>query len=168
MRYSLRQIVPLSAILLMIGAAGCQNTAEGVAEDTSKNTQAVAEDAHKAGEKMDAAGTKVAEGAKEAGTQIKEDAKTAGAAVVTGVKKTGEAAQNLGVRSEDLTRVKTAFAADAKLKSSDIQVDTLSDGSGVVLKGKVPSADQKALAAKVANGTLPTGKTVKNELTVSP
>jgi osmotically-inducible protein OsmY len=177
MRFETRQMVPLGVVLMLLGAVGCQNTAEGVAEDTSKNTQVVAEGAQKAGEKVEEgvqktgealneAGEKVEAGAKKAGAEIKEGAETAGAAVVTGVKKTGEAVQNVGERSEDLTRVKTAFAANAKLKASQIDVDTMADGNGVVLKGTVASAEEKTLAERVAKETLPAGKKVQNQLTV--
>src|SRR5437762_2567564 len=72
MNCSLKQVIPFAAIILMVGAAGCQNTAEGVAADTNKNTEAVAEGTQKAAEKVDEAGVKVAEGAKKAGSEIKE------------------------------------------------------------------------------------------------
>ncbi|MDX1932483.1 MAG: BON domain-containing protein [Capsulimonadales bacterium] len=148
-----------AVLTLMLTVTGCQNTAEGIAQDTNRNTQVVAEETREAGQKIE-------EGVEQTGAAVKEGAETAGAAVVTGAKKAGEAVENVGERSEDLTRVKAAFAANAKLSAFQIDVDTMADGTGVVLKGSVATAEEKALAERVAKQTLEQGKKVQNQLTV--
>ena len=60
-------------------------------------------------------------------------------------------------------RVTAALQSNANLPHS-IRVDA--DTSGVRLRGTVDTAQQKALAGKVAQQTLPRGKTVRNELNV--
>ena len=61
------------------------------------------------------------------------------------------------------TRVTTALRANANLPDT-IRVDAST--TGVRLKGTVKTAEQKTLAGKVAKSTLPSGKSVDNELTV--
>lgn len=60
-------------------------------------------------------------------------------------------------------RVTAALQSNANLPHT-IRVDA--DTTGVRLRGTVNDAHQKALAGKVAQQTLPAGKTVSNELTV--
>jgi osmotically-inducible protein OsmY len=60
-------------------------------------------------------------------------------------------------------RVTAALQANANLPHT-IRVDAST--TGVRLRGSVKTADQKALAGKVAKSTLPPGKSVDNELTV--
>ena len=60
-------------------------------------------------------------------------------------------------------RVTAALQANANLPHT-IRVDASTNG--VRLRGSVKTADQKALAGKVAKSTLPPGKSVDNELTV--
>jgi len=60
-------------------------------------------------------------------------------------------------------RVTAALNSNANLPHT-IRVDA--DTTGVRLRGNVKDAHQKALAGKVAQQTLPDGKTVRNELTV--
>jgi len=61
-------------------------------------------------------------------------------------------------------RVTAAITSNAKLNGTHIRVDASTNG--VRLKGTVKSAEQKELAGRVAQDTLPAGKTVENELTV--
>ncbi|MEO7716424.1 MAG: BON domain-containing protein [Capsulimonas sp.] len=62
-------------------------------------------------------------------------------------------------------RVTAAIQANANLPKT-IRVDAGSDG--VKLRGKVQNAKQKALAGRIAADTLPSGKTVQNDLTIEP
>jgi len=61
-------------------------------------------------------------------------------------------------------RVTTAITSNANLHGTHIRVDASTDG--VRLKGTVKTAEQKALAGKIAAQTLPPGKTVENDLTL--
>lgn len=61
-------------------------------------------------------------------------------------------------------RVTAALTSNANLHGTHIRVDA--DTNGVRLKGTVKTAEQKALAGKVAAQTLPPGKTVENDLVV--
>lgn len=61
-------------------------------------------------------------------------------------------------------RVTAAIQANANLPKS-IRVDAGDDG--VKLRGNVQTEKQKALAGRIAADTLPEGKTVQNDLTVS-
>jgi len=65
---------------------------------------------------------------------------------------------NLGVR------VTTALRANANLPDT-IRVDA--NTNGVRLRGSVQNAKQKSLAGKIAQQTLPPGKSVQNQLAVS-
>lgn len=83
---------------------------------------------------------------------MKEDAGTAGAAI-TGAAETVD--------------VKTALISDATIDSSSINVDTDAKAKRVVLRGSVPTAEQKAEAEKIARQEAP-GYTVVNQLAVVP
>ena len=63
--------------------------------------------------------------------------------------------------------VKTAIIADKTIDSGAIDVDTYQDKKVVVLRGSVPTADQKARAEQIARSTAK-GYTVDNRLAVVP
>jgi osmotically-inducible protein OsmY len=61
--------------------------------------------------------------------------------------------------------VKAALIADKTIDASDINVDTFADTKTVVLKGTVPTQEQREAAARVAAREA-TGYTIDNRLTV--
>jgi osmotically-inducible protein OsmY len=63
-------------------------------------------------------------------------------------------------------RVKSALMASSKLDTSSLNVDTKDRVSH--LRGAVPTADQKALAERIAKDTVGPDVRVVNELAVSP
>ena len=63
--------------------------------------------------------------------------------------------------------VKTAIVADKTIDSGAIDVDTYQDKKVVVLRGSVPSAEQKARAEQIARDNAK-GYTIDNRLAVVP
>ncbi len=63
--------------------------------------------------------------------------------------------------------VKTAIIADKTIDSGAIDVDTFQDKKVVVLRGSVPSAEQKARAEQIARDNAK-GYTIENRLAVVP
>ena len=76
-------------------------------------------------------------------------------------KKARPAINNFGLQ----TRVTTALQANAKLPGT---IAVRADSKGVYLRGTVKTVEQKALAQRVAEDTVPSGKTVTNDLEVRP
>lgn len=69
-----------------------------------------------------------------------------------------------GVETMD---VKAALIADGRVDAANINVDTIATTKTVVLKGSVPTAEQKTLAETIARDQAK-GYTVTNNLTVAP
>ncbi len=63
--------------------------------------------------------------------------------------------------------VKAALIADGRVDATNINVDTIASTKTVVLKGSVPTAEQKATAEAIAREQAK-GYTISNQLTVSP
>jgi osmotically-inducible protein OsmY len=63
--------------------------------------------------------------------------------------------------------VKTAIVADKTIDSGAIDVDTYQDKKVVVLRGSVPTAEQKARAEQIARENAK-GYTIDNQLAVVP
>ena len=62
--------------------------------------------------------------------------------------------------------VKSALIADGRVDASNINVDTSANTKTVVLKGSVPTAQQKTLAEQIARDKAE-GYTIQNQLTVA-
>ncbi|HEX9996256.1 MAG TPA: BON domain-containing protein [Abditibacterium sp.] len=77
----------------------------------------------------------------------------------------GAAIANAGEAATLTPKVKTAIAASAGLKGTNINVDTLGSKDSIALRGKVKSASQKTLAESVAKKAAP-GYKIVNQLTV--
>jgi len=69
-----------------------------------------------------------------------------------------------GVETVD---VKAALIADGRVDASNINVDTSASTKTVVLKGTVPTAEQKSVAEAIARSQAK-GYTINNTLTVAP
>lgn len=149
-----------AAVLLGFGLVGCQNTAEGVAQDADKNVKAVEGAAVETGKAIET-------GAVEAGKTVEQGAAAVGNAV-------GEATDGAGAALVLTPKIKSALLSDPKLKTeldntaNKIDVDSTEDK--VVLKGNVSSNGMKKLAGDVAMKAIKdaNGKqTVDNQLMVS-
>jgi osmotically-inducible protein OsmY len=136
------------AVLLVAAmSTACSDSTERTAEEAARDTGNAAE---RAGDAAKDAGRDVANAASDA-------ARATGDAVLEG----GRAA-DAAVETMD---VKTALMADTRVDAGDINVDTDHTTKTVTLKGRVPTADQKAIAEQVAKSKA-TGYQVRNELVV--
>lgn len=145
------------ALVLGLGAFGCQNTAEGVKEDSAQAGQAVAKTT------------------KEAADATKEAAAKTGQAVSEGVKETADAtkdaAKNASAALDVTPKVKLAITADKQLNDTRNLINVDSADNVVHLKGHVISKALKDHAGKVAQDALTEGKStdkLSNELEVQP
>jgi predicted small secreted protein len=69
-----------------------------------------------------------------------------------------------GVETMD---VKAALIADGRVDAGNINVDTIASTKTVVLKGSVPTAEQRTMAEAIARDQAK-GYTITNNLTVAP
>ena len=69
-----------------------------------------------------------------------------------------------GVETMD---VKAALIADGRVDATNINVDTIASSKTVVLKGSVPTAEQKSVAEAIARDQAK-GYAITNNLTVAP
>ena len=79
---------------------------------------------------------------------------------------TEKAAENVSAGAETVD-VKSALIADGRVDASNINVDTVASTRTVVLKGSVPTAEQKSAAERIARDNAK-GYTISNQLTVAP
>jgi osmotically-inducible protein OsmY len=131
-----RVSVCVCAAGLALFSTACRNTAAGLQRDTEENTRKAAIKASEAAQK-----------ASEATAVATRDATAAAEA----------AAQTVNV--------KTALLADQRVSATGIDVDTDRASRTVILKGHVPSQEQKAIAEQIAVDRS-TGYRVRNELTI--
>jgi osmotically-inducible protein OsmY len=126
------------ALLLGLGAVGCQNTAEGVKEDAEQTGEKVSQATQKAGEK-------ISQGAQEVGHNVKE------------------AAGDIGAATTLTPDVKSAITADPQLNDPKNYIDVGSTNEAVHLKGHVTSNELKKKAGEIAQGVL-NKRNAKNKL----
>jgi osmotically-inducible protein OsmY len=119
-----------------IFATSCRNTAEGLRRDAEEN------------------GRKAAVKAGDAADKASE-------ATAAATKKAAEAAE----AAAQTVDVKTALLADKRVTAKGIDVDTDRVTKTVILKGHVPTEDQKAIAQQIA-AEHSSGYSVRNELTI--
>jgi osmotically-inducible protein OsmY len=79
---------------------------------------------------------------------------------------TEKAVEKTGAGVETLD-VKAALIADGRVDASNINVDTIASTKTVVLKGSVPTAEQRVLAEAIAREQAK-GYAINNSLTVAP
>jgi osmotically-inducible protein OsmY len=84
-----------------------------------------------------------------------------------GVKKDAERATEKTAAAAETVDVKSALIADGRVDASNINVDTVASTKTVVLKGSVPTAEQKTTAEAVAREQAKS-YTIINQLTVAP
>lgn len=86
---------------------------------------------------------------------------------VKGAKQDTEKAVEKTAAATNTVDVKSALIADGRVDASNINVDTSSNTKTVVLKGSVPTAQQKTIAEQIARQKAQ-GYTIQNNLTVVP
>ena len=86
---------------------------------------------------------------------------------VKGAKKDTEKVVEKTAAGANTVDVKSALIADGRVDASNINVDTSSSTKTVVLKGSVPTAQQKTTAEAIARDKAE-GYTINNQLTVVP
>jgi hyperosmotically inducible periplasmic protein len=86
---------------------------------------------------------------------------------VRGVKQDTEKVAEKTAAASNTVDVKSALIADGRVDASGINVDTNSQTKTVVLKGSVPSAEQKTVAESIARDKAE-GYSIVNQLTVAP
>jgi osmotically-inducible protein OsmY len=82
-----------------------------------------------------------------------------------GAKKDAERATEKTAAAAETVDVKSALIADGRVDASNINVDTVASTKTVVLKGSVPTAEQKTTAEAIAREQAK-GYTIVNQLTV--
>ena len=86
---------------------------------------------------------------------------------VRGVKQDTEKVAEKTAAGANTVDVKSALIADGRVDASSINVDTNSQTKTVVLKGTVPTAEQKTTAEAIAHDKAE-GYKIVNQLTVAP
>lgn len=84
-----------------------------------------------------------------------------------GVKQDTEKATENTAAGVETMDVKAALIADGRVDAANINVDTSASTKTVVLKGSVPTAEQKTMAETIAREQAK-GYAVTNQLTVAP
>ena|SRR5687768_6416107 len=168
-----KKMLAVAIAVACAGLAGCENTAEGVKQDTKENTAAAQQGAAEAKAETADERAELKKDTKEVGAAIGEAASDAGRAIGNAAEKAGdkiEGAANQAAPKADAAKqtldVKTALQADASIDATRIDVDTDASTRTVTLKGSVATAAQKATAERIAKSKAG-GYTVRNSLTVS-
>jgi len=124
-------------------------------------------------DKYDAAGDNLAAGAAKTGDAMATDAAKTGQAVEKGAEAAGEAVKNTAENTAKLAdngqttlAVKNAILTSKGLESSNLNVDT--KDKQIILRGSVPTEDQKKQAETIAKGIAGKEYTVTNQLTIAP
>lgn len=86
---------------------------------------------------------------------------------VKGAKKDTEKAAETVAAGAETVDVKSALIADGRVDASNINVDTVASTHTVVLKGSVPTAEQKSAAERIARENAK-GYTITNQLSIAP
>ncbi|MGE0363534.1 MAG: BON domain-containing protein [Vicinamibacterales bacterium] len=135
-----RAITAMTGVVVLAAAIACGDRDEPRTEEAARDTGRTASDAARD------AGNAVADGARAASDAVGNAGRAADAAVET-------------------MDVKAALMRDSGVDAGDIDVDTNHETRTVVLKGRVPTAAQKAAAERIAVQQA-RGYRVQNDLTV--
>lgn len=84
-----------------------------------------------------------------------------------GVKQDSENATERAAAGVETMDVKAALIADGRVDAANVNVDTVASTKTVVLKGSVPTAEQKVMAETIAREQAK-GYTITNQLVVAP
>ena len=142
--------------------AACQNTARGVEQDTERNTAEARQEAREAN-------AEAKQEAREANAELKQEAREAGNAAERAgdrvAQESKEATRSVGSTLDaaaQTMQIKTALIDADNLDANDIDVDTNGETKTVTLNGHVPTAAQKAAAARIAKEKAPDYRIVNN------
>ena len=147
------------AIMITL-ATGCANKDGDAVPDATENV--VGAGVETTGNVADAAVDTTGNMASAAGNNMDQ----AGTAVANGAMAAGDAVAGAGDAAIYTPKIKTALGANAALKGSEINVDTLADKKEIALRGTVTSAAQKTLAESIAKQNAPADYTINNQLTM--
>ena len=84
-----------------------------------------------------------------------------------GVKQDTERNVEKAAAGAETVDVKAALIADGRVDAANINVDTIASTKTVILKGSVPTAQQRTAAETIAREQAK-GYTINNQLTVTP
>lgn len=122
-------------------------------------------------EKYDKAGDQLGKAADKTGEAVATDAAVTGEAVGDAAENAAEAAENASKEAGrtadaagDEFGIKNAILAADGIDASDLNVEV--ENNKVILKGSVPTADQKKRAGDIAQGVAGKERQVDNQLTV--
>ena len=138
------------AAILFVASAACRNTADGLKRDAEENKRRAAEATERARERSGPAMERAADAASKAADETAKAVGTAGRATRAAI---------------ETMDVKAALMADKRVDASRIDVDTDYATKTVVLKGQVPTDQQKQIAGEIAAAKAD-GYTVKNQIAV--
>lgn len=159
----------LGAGAVIFTLAGCADRNNNGQPDSAATTGEVANSVDSAGDKMEGATENAASAAgnaaENAGDAMSNAASNAANAASNAASSAGAAIGNAAEAATVTPAVKTAIGANAGLKGTKIDVDTLGAKDSIALRGKVASAAQKKLAESVAKKAAP-GYKIVNQLTV--
>jgi len=182
-------LVGAAAMLLSLGLFGCNNTAEGVKQDTAEDTHKVAAAANDAADATKVAADKAAEATKNAAVATADAANTAvdktkvavhdtAVATADAANQATNAAKNaasdagktITASTEVTPKVKLAILADKELNDTHNKINVNTADGTVHITGNVANNAQKKKATMIAEKALKdlnaTDK-VANELTVT-
>ena len=86
---------------------------------------------------------------------------------VKGAQKDTEKAVEKTAAATNTVDVKSALIADGRVDASNINVDSVANSKTVILKGTVPTAEQKTIAEQITRNKAE-GYTIQNQLTIAP
>lgn len=176
----------VGATALVFATAACQNTANGMKKDAEENrresaaaaadarqkadeaSDAAARAADRAKDSADRAGDRAADAADRAGTSMSRATDSARESSRDAKERTSDATHSLGRTADAAVQtmdVKSALVADKRVDASGINVDTDAATKTVTLKGHVPTAAQKTIAAEIARDKAE-GYKITNDLRV--
>lgn len=162
-------------VAMALVGMGCENTAEGVKQDSAEIGAEAAQTARKVDEKAAEVGRKVDAKAAEVGQDVKEAGKTAATVAAGAGKEIKEAAKGAGKELHESTVVSPtvlgAIAQDPQLSAEGNKIDVKTENGFVYLRGTVKSQALKERASEVAKrdmARIEAKETLKNELQVKP
>jgi colicin import membrane protein len=174
----------MGAASLALLTVACDNTARGMRQDAQENQREAAQAADEAKARAGSAADEAQARADRAADEARADADRAAARADSATDRAQERAASAADRAGDKVegtagrmgaqtdaamqtmQVKSALVADNRVDASHIDVDTDAASKTVVLKGHVPTATQKSIAAGIARDKAE-GYTIKNELTIA-
>jgi osmotically-inducible protein OsmY len=102
--------------------------------------------------------------AQESAKSFEQKASVEGKKLESSAKVEGKKLETSAAEGVNSTKVKAALMASSKLNTSHLNVDT--EGKTIYLRGSVPTAEEKTLAARIAGDTADKDQKVVDQLKV--